>query len=300
MRMAQLRYFVTIAQLENVSQAAELLHLSQSSLSKNISTLEEELGIPLFERSGRRLLLNPAGARLLEFSSMVLRELDHTVEEMQLLSAETKPRIRIGAAGLNEDLSNCLAEFRKKAPETELEITGGIEGIRHLDINAFDMLIYPEGLRYKKFIGYPLYEERYSLAVTAGHPLAKSPFLRLRALEGLNVVFLRSENNEEEFPFQVCSALALQFHSVSYASSRDYHYRMIADGLGAGFVPTGCEAFYNGDSDLRLIPIRDQHFARQMMVCFRREKNLSPFVREFRDFVLDYFDVNRKGTADSP
>ena len=51
MRIAQLRCFSTIAQLENVSQAAEHLHLSQSSLSKNLATLEEELGAPLFERN---------------------------------------------------------------------------------------------------------------------------------------------------------------------------------------------------------------------------------------------------------
>ena len=69
MRIAQLRCFVTVAQLENMSQAAELLHLSQSSLSKNIATLEEELGTQLFQRKGRSLTLNPAGGRNPRFFS---------------------------------------------------------------------------------------------------------------------------------------------------------------------------------------------------------------------------------------
>ncbi|MCI9562843.1 MAG: LysR family transcriptional regulator [Oscillospiraceae bacterium] len=57
---AQLRYFTTIAQPENVSQAAQLLHLSQSSLSKNLAKLAAELRTPLFDHSGKRLTLNPA------------------------------------------------------------------------------------------------------------------------------------------------------------------------------------------------------------------------------------------------
>ena len=297
MRLAQLRYFVTIAQLENVSQAAELLHLSQSSLSKNLATLEAELGMPLFFRNGRRLTLNPAGARLLEYSNMVLRELDYVMDDMRLLSTGAEARIKIGAAGLSGELTQCLAAFRQIHPEAEFEISGGIEGMEHLDINAFDMLIYPAGLKYKKFSGYPLYEERYFLAVSARNGLAKSPSLRPKALEGQDVVFLRSGHAAEEYPFQICSALALRFRSVSYADSREFHRQMIADGLCAGFVPAGCAAFYRGEGEIRLIPIQDQRFSRQMMVCFRREKTLSPFVREFRDFVLDYFSVEAKAGA---
>ena len=294
MRIAQLRYFVTIAQLENMSQAAELLHLSQSSLSKNLATLEAELGTPLFYRNGRRLTLNPAGARLLEFSNMVLRELDYVLDDIRLLSTGAEARIRIGAAGLSEELTRCLAAFRQIHPEAEFEISGGIEGTEHLDINAFDMLIYPQGLKYRKFNGYPLYEERYALAVSSRHPLAKSPSLRPKALEGQDVVFLRSGHAAEEYPYHICSALALHFRSVSYADSREYHRQMIADGLCVGFVPMSCAAFYRGDGEIRLVPIQDQRFTRQMMVCFRREKTLSPFIREFRDFVLDFYSVDVK------
>ena len=57
MNISQLRYFTTVAQLENVSKAADLLYLSQSSLSKNIAKLEEELGMPLFDRNGKKITL---------------------------------------------------------------------------------------------------------------------------------------------------------------------------------------------------------------------------------------------------
>ena len=72
MNITQLRYFVSVAQLENMTKAARLLHLTQSSLSKNIAMLEEELGMPLFDRGSRRIILNQQGRRFLEYSSMVL------------------------------------------------------------------------------------------------------------------------------------------------------------------------------------------------------------------------------------
>ncbi len=295
MRMTQLRYFTTIARLENVSQAAELLHLSQSSLSKSLASLEEELGMPLFYRSGRKLTLNPAGERLLEFSAMALRELDYAVDDMRLLSTGAETRIRIGAAGMSERLSECLAAFRQLSPGAEFELTGNIERRERLDINEFDMLIYPAGLKYEKFTGYPLYEERYLLAAAARHPLAAKPSLRPRALDGQDVVFLRGGHAAEEYPFQICGALALRFRSVSYADSREFHRQMIADGLCVGFAPASCTAFYRGEGEVRLIPIQDKRFSRQMMVCFRREKTLSPYVKKFRDFVLGYFAVDIRG-----
>ena len=165
MQIAQLRYFTTIAQLENVSQAAELLHLSQSSLSKNLARLEAEVGAPLFDRSGRRLTLNAAGRRLLEYSTLTLQELECALDDIRLLSTGADCRIKIGAAGGVDRLTGCLAAFREVHPEAEFDLMSDIESLEHIDINDYDMLIYPAGGRYERFTGFPLCEEQYLLAL---------------------------------------------------------------------------------------------------------------------------------------
>ncbi len=291
MQIAQLRYFATIAQLENMSQAAELLHMSQSSLSKNLSKLESEVGMPLFTRGGRKLKLNAAGARLLEYSTLALRELDYALDDMRLLSTGADARIKIGAAGAGDRLADCLAAFHREHPEAEFDVSGGIEGLEQPDINDFDMLIYPAGGKYKKFNGFPLYVERYLLAVSRTHPLARSASAQARALEGERVVFLREGRTFVEYPFQICGALALRFGGTCYADTREIHRQLIASGVCVGFVPESGAAFYRGDRELRLIPLQDHRFSRQMMVCFRREKHLSPLARTFRDFAMDYFGL---------
>lgn len=295
MNISQLRYFATIAQLENISQAAELLHLSQSSLSKNLAKLEAEVGMPLFDRAGRKLALNAAGARLLEYSAMALRELDDALGDMRLLSTGGGARIRVGTAGANDRLTACIAGFHQSHPEAEFDLNSAIEGMDHLDINDFDMLIYPAGGRYEKFSGFPLYTERYCLAVPRQHPLANSASVRPRVLAGEHVVFLREGRSFVEFPFQICSALALRFAAQCYVDARELHRQMIASGYCLGFVPESGAGFYRDDPDLRLVPIQDHRFTRRMMVCFRREKHLSRLAREFRDFAMDYFGLRSDG-----
>lgn len=294
MRISQLRSFATIAQLENLSQAAEYLHVSQSSLSKSLALLEEEMGASLFTRNGRKLILNAAGARMQEFSLMVLQELEYAKDDIRLLSTGAEVRLKIGTAGGIDRLSECIAAFRKEHPGTEFELSGNIEGEEYLDINEYDMLIYPDGREYEKYTGYPLYEEHYLLAVPAEHPLAGLPLVRLRALSGQDVIFLRTGRNRVEYPFRICGALALTFSSQIFADSREIHRQLIAEGVGVGFAASGSASFYRNEPGIRLIPVQDQKLTRKMMVCFRKDKYLSVTAKMFKGFVLNFFHVQNE------
>ena len=290
MTITQLRYFAAVAQLENVSKAAEMLHLSQSSLSKNIAKLEAELGTLLFHRSGKKLVLNAPGARFLECSNLILRELEFAMDDMNQLATGADSKIRIGSAGASRRLMACIAAYSREHPGTEFHLRSNIEALEHLDINDFDALIYPAGIKYEKFTGYPLYEERYCLAAAAGHPLAEIPCVLPRKLDGQDFVFLRAGRAYIEYPFRACAALAVRFGSQCYVDNRELHRQMIASGLAVGFVPLEETDFYQ-DGAIRLIPIADRRFSRDMMICFRREKHLSPMAKGFRDFAISYFGL---------
>ena len=300
MQIAQLRYFTTIAQLENVSQAAELLHLSQSSLSKNLARLEAEVGAPLFDRSGRRLTLNAAGRRLLEYSTLTLQELECALDDIRLLSTGADCRIKIGAAGGVDRLTGCLAAFREVHPEAEFDLMSDIESLEHIDINDYDMLIYPAGGRYERFTGFPLCEEQYLLALSPRHPLAESPAIRPKALEGQSVVFLRAGRSYVEYPFRGCSALTVRFGSQCYVDTRELHRQLIASGVCIGFVSDSAVAFYQGNREVRLLPIQDKRFQRLLMVCFRREKHLSALAKDFRNFAIDHLQLQRQDVPVHP
>ena len=292
MNISQLRYFTTVAQLENVSKAAGLLYLSQSSLSKNIAKLEEELGMPLFDRNGKKVTLNPLGERFLECCNKLLRELDMALEDMEQLNCGTDHRIRICMAGVNQRMVECMAAFRTGHPEVEFDLDTGLESRETLDINDFDMLLYPAGGRYEKFTGYSFYRERYFLAVSTRHPLAKNVSIPPKALDEQDFVFLRSNKTAMEYPFTICSAMAISFNSQCFVDSREMHQQMISAGMAVGFITEEEAGFYQNVPNVRLVPIQDQRFSRQMMICFRRDKHLSPTARDFRDHVIAYFSLD--------
>ena len=117
MNIQNLRYFAIVAKLENVSRAAELTHTSQSSISKNIFTLEEELGVKLFDRHGKKLVLNDAGKRFLESCDKILQETDAVSKDLRHMSAGGDNQIRICAMGIDPRLFTCMSMFRISYPD---------------------------------------------------------------------------------------------------------------------------------------------------------------------------------------
>lgn len=289
--IAQIRYFVTAAQLQNLSKAAESLHLSQPSLSRSIAKLEAELGTPLFERRGKKVTLNESGRRFLESARVVLRELDNTALELQELTAGSAARLSVGIFEAEETLTDCVTAYARTHPEVEFELHCAIEAEEALDINKYDMLLCPADSRYGKFRGAALKEEPYLLAVPAAHPLAARAAVLPRELERLPFVFLSREKNYIEEPFFLCAGLNLRVKARCFTDSREQHRQIVASGVALGFVPEGCAGSYRADGRIRLLPISSGKFCRRMMLCFKRRKHLSAAGLAFQDFVLDYFGL---------
>ena len=290
MNIQNLRYFAIVAKLENVSKAAELMHTSQSSISKNIFTLEEELGVKLFDRHGKRLVLNDAGKRFLQSCDRILQEAETVSKDLRHMSGGDDNLPRICAEETDRHLFNFLANFKISYPEVEYSIDSIPDGDELPDINKYDLIIYPDELRFRKFKGEDYYTEKYMFAVRNDNPLAERVSLPVKLMDGLPMVFLK-HRLAYEYPYHVCLAQTIKMSSVNFVDSRDLHRRMISSGIACGFVPEGSAEIYRNDSRIKLLHLTDERFSRQMKVCFKREKHLSVLGGAFRQSLIDYSNL---------
>ena len=293
MNTQNLRYFAIVAKLENVSRAAELMHTSQSSISKNIFTLEEELGTKLFDRHGKKLVLNDAGKRFLQSCDRILQETETVTKDLKHMSTGEDNLIRICAVGTDPHLFTFMSIFKVSYPEVEYAVDSIPDSDELPDINRYDLIIYPDELKYRKFKGINFYTEKYMFAVRNDNPLAERVSLPVKMMSGLPMVFL-NHNLAYEYPYHVCLAQTVRMSSVNFVDSRDLHRQMISNGIACGFVPEGSAEIYRNDSRIKMLHLTDDRFSRQMKACFKREKHLSRIGSAFRKAMIDYFNLQNE------
>jgi DNA-binding transcriptional LysR family regulator len=142
MELRHLRYFVAVAETENVSKAAVALHLSQPALSRQIHDLEAELKVALFERTGRNLRLTGAGEDLLAYGRRVLDQAGAFRERARAIGGGQAGVLRVGATPqtLQRLFPAIIQRFRRIMPAVELRLTEGdanalVEALRHGDLH---------------------------------------------------------------------------------------------------------------------------------------------------------------------
>ena len=115
MELLQLRYFVVTAKEQNMTRAAELLHIAQPALSQSVKRLEEEMGVRLFDRVGKRIRLNDAGRELLRTAEPMLARLSAMPETLQAIAAARFPSSAAEASRIRLAEESAISEAEKNA-----------------------------------------------------------------------------------------------------------------------------------------------------------------------------------------
>ena len=194
MELRHLRYFVALAESLSFTRAAERVHVTQSTLSHQIRQLEEEVGQPLFDRIGKKVVTTEAGELFLGFAARALKEVDLGLAMLKPGGGGLTGRIRIGAThtfniGL---IPECVALFLARHPTVQVrveELAAEQIGARlhsgDLDIGIAYRPNGPTDLWFE-----PLYNEEMVLVVSDSHPLAGRKRIRMVELHQQRLVLL--------------------------------------------------------------------------------------------------------------
>lgn len=128
-----LKTFCTVAKLENITQAAELLNFMQPTVSTQIRTLEEHLGVPLFERIGKKIYITDAGKCLMDPAEQILRIYGDTVARMKCFATDCCIRVGISTSYINSWLSPALLTLQASGTQGKFYVENCLNSIQVLN-----------------------------------------------------------------------------------------------------------------------------------------------------------------------
>ncbi len=193
--LRQLRAFLAVADEGSIARAAQRLHLTASALSMLIGTLEGELGVRLFERTTRRMVLTDAGGELLPAIEQVFGHLDGAIANLREFSQRRSSRLRIAASPLlcATLLPHLMAGFRERFPAVQLTLRDlpVSEVARAVRAGEADLGVCTADVDTLDLQATVLYQDRLVLACQESHPLASRHEIRWRDLAGEHLALMQ-------------------------------------------------------------------------------------------------------------
>jgi LysR family transcriptional regulator, transcription activator of glutamate synthase operon len=285
--LADLEWFVALAENPHMTQVAERLHTTQPTLSRSIARLEQELGAPLFDRTNRRLRLNPSGEVLLRHARRGLLELRAAAEHIDSLRHPDRGTVRLGFL---HSVSTWLAPeliraFRAEAPDVQFVLTQAAtyELADLVEDGAVDLAVTGPRPPSPQLAWHTVHREQLCLVVPHDHRLAActgidiaaagdEPFIQLGRSFGLRHL-------TDALLDRAGAAPAIAFEATEIPTMES----LAAAGLGVAVVPRPRP--HRADPNAAYIPLRDAAAHRTLGIAWRADRPESPVVHRFRTFV---------------
>ncbi|MDD6022736.1 MAG: LysR family transcriptional regulator [Oscillospiraceae bacterium] len=288
MEIIQLKYFVTVARLGNVSKAARELYVTQPNLSKSIARLEDELGVPLFEHRKGKIVLNDYGRCFLSSVNLCLEELENGVRSIQRMYESTQNILALGSS-IDDLLPDVLRSFAQQHPEI---------GIRQFDCSVpelyerlsrrtLDLAITARPMAGEGFVFESLGRSEFVILVGKDHPFAGRKTICVKELAGEKLICDRSRMDSGTLS-ELCRSHGFAPNIVFEVESSNLIYSLLSCNRGIAFMPMVQMRKINNefpDSGIHMIRIEDPVEPAQLGIVYRRDYDWSQAAVIFAEFL---------------
>lgn len=287
MQIIQLHYFCTVARCNNMSRAADELWISQSALSKSISSLEEELGVKLFERVGRSIRLNQAGRLYYHQISHVLLLLNDAARQVRLLEKKNENEVRVLFSAANFISAYVREEFERTFPGSRLLIKSCYTPTPE-DILECDFHIFATPMVCDDMTSIEILKEDLVLAIGCKHPLAQKENVDLIDTKDYFFQSLPRQENLYENLLSSCQKLGFEPNIGFYTEdSFTFFDGLVSSSLIALFPSR--TAFPALAPNIILREIKNPPCQRTIYLGYHNDREMSENGLNFKSFCIDLF-----------
>lgn len=287
MEIRQLKSFRTVANLLSFNKAAGQLHYAQSSISAQIQTLEEQLGVQLFDRLGKRIQLTDSGTQLLQYANKILDLVDETES---VITGENEPvgslTVRIPETFGVHRLPPVLNAFHSRFPKVRLSfITCALEGLANdLRKGLTDLaFLLAESISAPDIEVESLGTESVVLVASPDHPLCAKKSVHTRDLAGATILLSRVDCSYRRIFEQILKDEEVTSFNKFEFNSVEVIKQSVVHGLGIAVLPEIAVAEEIRRKRLVVLPWSEGGIEVAILMVWFRERWISPTIRAFMD-----------------
>ncbi|MGD8190727.1 LysR family transcriptional regulator [Brevibacillus ginsengisoli] len=295
MEWQQLEYFQTVARLQHMTLAAQSLSISQPALSRSIARLENELGVPLFERSGRSIVLNRYGRLFLKRVNRIMHEYSEGKQEIEDLIHPEHGEVSLGflhTLGV-QFIPDLIRSFRCLYPEIRFQLHQNGTQILLDQLASGEIDLCMAALQDTKLpIQWTeLISEELFVIVPKDHRLARSKQILLEEIRNEPLISFKKGYGLRKIMDDLL--LEAGISPVIRFEGEEVHTiaGLVAAGLGVAILPDTKGLDLSGIS---LLSVQRPVCRRVIGIARLEGRYLSPAVEQFQQFVIDYFKQNAK------
>lgn len=283
MEIRVLRYFLTVVREENITKAAEALHITQPTLSRQLAQLEEEISVKLFDRGSRRIKLTNEGILLKRRAEEILQLVDKTEKELTQQEEQIEGKISIGCGEIAavQLLPDLIESFRKRYPRVSFDIfTATADMVKEqMDKGLVDigLLLEPIDMEKYDFIRLDV-REKWVVLMRPDDPLTEKKSVTAEDLCGLPLILPRRMNVQNE----LASWFGNYYDKLDVAFTSNLSTNsavMVRGGLAYSLVIEGSVPFW----DRRKITYRPLNppLTTTSVLAWKRSQPFSPAATKF-------------------
>jgi LysR family transcriptional activator of glutamate synthase operon len=289
MVLDDLRWFTVLARTEHATDAAARLGIPQPTLSRGLARLEAEFGVPLFDRPGRRLVLNRFGEALLRRVARALGELDAARQDLAALADPDVGHVRLGfLPSLGGWLvPQIIGTHRRHHPRVDIQLKQASADVLVVDVrdDTLDLGLTSPRPAGDDLLWRPLHTERLYLTVPNDHRLAPRGRVRLVEAAAERFIVLEAETGLARITDGLFHRAGV-VPDVAFVSSDLGTVRaMVASGLGVAIAPVPPAVLRSGG--LAYVPLADDGAQRVIGLVQPARRSVLPAVQQLADIAVE-------------
>ena len=273
--LRQLEYLVALSDARHFRRAAEKAGVSQPTLSAQLGTLEQRLGVQLVERSRSKVILTPVGMEIEKIARRVLTGVQEIRDTAAGQGRELAGMIRLGLPPTIGPylLPSLLPRLHKSYPDLKLYVREQVpQGLPvSLEEGSHDVVIMPVPVRGAELESVSLFREPLYLAVPSDHPLAQRDVVERKDLRDQSILTLESGHQLREQVDAICEEFGADVLSNFEGTSLDTLRQMVGMGMGLSFLPgLYVHASLRNETSVKAMELKGRSIFRTIGMVWRR------------------------------